>query len=123
MDDILLAENIEKLRLYLTYLPQTLPFPSANNSIYGFENFVLDQDWVEDAGEEAAVNRELEVRLGSRANGPIHLKERGTSIAALANVLERYLLRYPKSAILQEWVSDILASAQSAFEHAKVEVS
>src|ERR1700690_2491275 len=64
----------KKLRLYLTYLPQTLPLPSANNSIYGFENFVLDQDWVEDAGEKAAVNRELEVRLGSRAKGPIHLK-------------------------------------------------
>jgi hypothetical protein len=58
----ILAENI---KLYLTHLPHTLPF-----SLHiWLRNFILDDDWVNDAG--AAVNRELH----SRTKGPIHLKE------------------------------------------------
>jgi hypothetical protein len=52
-----------------------------------FSYFSPDLDWIEDAGEEATTNRELEVRLGSRAEGLV-LPERGPGVVALANVLE-----------------------------------
>jgi hypothetical protein len=49
-----------------------------------------DPDWIQDAGEEAATNRELEVILGSRAKGLV-LPERGPGIVTLANVLGNFI--------------------------------
>jgi len=121
--DLSLAAKIKTLQLYLDCLPDSLPFPSAEGATYQFQNFTLNEDWVKDVGEEGAVNRELEVRLGSRAKGPIILKERGPGISALANVFEQYLSKYPASVILEKWLSDMIISAQSAYESAKVQVS
>lgn len=61
-----LKNKIATLRLYLCNLPDNLPLPSLGHSSYRFESFAPDPDWVSDVGEEGAVNRELEVLLGSR---------------------------------------------------------
>jgi hypothetical protein len=121
--DSSLVSKIETLRLYLTSLPDILPLPSVEKSAYGFQIFAVDNEWVDDIGEEGAVNRELEVRLGSRANGPVELKERGMGIAALADVLDKYLTWNPTSVILQKWLSDMIISAQTVYESAQVQVS
>jgi hypothetical protein len=118
-----IATKIKTLRLYLSLLPKSLPLPSADGGIYQFQHFNLDNDWVADIGEEGAVNRELEVRLGSRQKGLIQLKERGTGICGLANVLEEYLRKYPTSVILEKWLSDVMNSVQLAYETAGVQVS
>ena len=55
----------KKRHLYLVRLPDVLPLPTS--SIYQFQNFHLDYDWLED---EAVVNWEPEVQLGSWAKGP-----------------------------------------------------
>ena len=74
MDPQLLAK-LQILRLYLNKLPPTLPVPPAGTAKLDFRNFTPDKDWVEDAGEEAAVNRELEIQLGSRHMGSISLQQ------------------------------------------------
>jgi len=82
-----ITAKIGTLRLYLTRLPNTLPLPSANEG-YWFDSFTLDKDWEDDIGEEGAVNRELEVRLGSWDKGTVKIKERGPGISTLADVLD-----------------------------------
>jgi hypothetical protein len=55
-------------------------------SRYHFQDFAPDPDWIETIGTvEGAINRELEVRLGTRANGPIEFVERGPSVEALVD--------------------------------------
>jgi hypothetical protein len=67
----MIAEKINTLCSYLLALAAlavSLPI-ALETSPYNFNNFNPDPDWIEDAGEEAAINRELEITLGSRANG------------------------------------------------------
>ena len=67
-------------------------------------NFTPDKNWLEDVGEEGAVNRELELALGCRDdNNTFPIQERGHSIEALANILEKYLAIYPSSILLMSW--------------------
>ena len=113
--------DLNKLRLYLSHLPATLPCQpsdSANN----FKLFAPDTEWAADIGLEGAVNRQLEVVLGSRAHGPIQLKERGPGVVALADVLEQYLKELPGSVILEKWLADMIGSAVSAYESAGLQV-
>jgi hypothetical protein len=107
---------LEQLHHYLVNLPTGLPLPDQGKSQYSFESFALDTDWVEDVGEEGAINRELEIHLGSRAKGPIQLVERGPGICALHDVLRDSLGKYPTSAILKKWLSDVVQSARTACE-------
>jgi hypothetical protein len=117
-----LYEKVQTLRLYLTSLPQSLPLSSKATPKNDFRNFSPDADWIEDIGEEGAVNRELEIRLGSRSMGPVTLSEHGPGLTALADVLEKYLVKYPESVILEKWLVDMIRSAELAFEFAKVPV-
>jgi hypothetical protein len=51
-------------------LPNSLAVKSSEDSRYDFQGFEPDPGWVENIGTvEGAVNRELECRLGLRANG------------------------------------------------------
>jgi hypothetical protein len=113
--------DLEKLRLYLSNLPATLPLQPAN-SPDNLKFFAPDTEWVNDIGEEGAVNRQLEISLGTRAFGPIKLKARGPGVVALADVLDRYLEKHPKSVILQKWLTDMIGSAVSAYESAGLQV-
>jgi len=117
------SKGLAQLRLYLQNLPKNLSLPASGHSVYGFEHFAPDAEWVEDIGEEGAVNRQLEILLGSRVKGPIRLIERGPSICAVVDVLDKYLARHPKSLILQKWVSDLTVSATLAYESAQVSMS
>jgi hypothetical protein len=120
--DLLVKADLEKLRLYLCYLPTTLPLQPSNSG-NNFQFFAPDSEWVNDIGEEGAVNRQLEVVLGTRAKGVIQLKERGPGVIALADVLERYLDRNPGSVILKKWLTDMTDSAISAYQSAGMQVS
>jgi len=75
--------------------------------------FSLDSDWVEAIGSvQGAVNRELEVRLGTRANGPIEFVERGPQVEALVGVLDHYSTQFPDNILLATWIDDVLATSR-----------
>jgi hypothetical protein len=80
-----LKDQLDELRLCLRALPSDIPIP--RESKYKFSDFSPDADWIADTGEVAAVNRELEVRLGSRING-LKLVERGPEMEAIVPVLK-----------------------------------
>jgi hypothetical protein len=62
-------EDITQLRLYLNSISISIRVPELGQSKYNFQHFAPDPEWVEDIGEEGSVNRELEIRLGSRKTG------------------------------------------------------
>lgn len=118
--------KLGRLSYYLRQLPATLPIiinSSESRSRYDFTNFAPDPEWIEDAGLNGAVNRELEVRLGTRANGPIHFIERGPAVKALVSVLEKYTRAFPNNLLLQTWVDDALKGAENTFAKANLPVS
>ena len=104
-----LKDQLDELRLCLRALPSDIPIP--RESKYKFSDFSPDADWIVDAGEVAAVNRELEVRLGSRINGH-KLVERGPEMEAVVPVLKTWVEKYPGDIILEKWVCDILEAAR-----------
>ncbi len=104
-------DQINKLRSYLLGLPTSLPL-ALETSRYNFNVFSPDAEWVEDAGEEAAINRELEVILGSRAKGLI-LPERGPGVVALANVLANFISSFPDSVLPTLWLTDVTRAVAS----------
>ncbi|KIJ05614.1 hypothetical protein PAXINDRAFT_93224 [Paxillus involutus ATCC 200175] len=115
--------KLNKLQIYLDHLPDSLPFRGSAESDYGFDFFGIRDEDEEDLGLEGAVNRQLEVRLGHRNNGPVKFKERGPGLSPVVTVLENYLKDLPGSVILMKWLDDLICSAQQAFENAKHPVS
>ena len=115
--------KLHKLRVYLDNLPDSLPFREEAESDYAFHYFGFGNSDEEDYGLEGAVNRQFEVRLGHRRDGPVGLKERGPGLSAVIIVLENYLTELPKSVILKKWVDDLILSAHQVFENAKHPVS
>ncbi|KIJ59093.1 hypothetical protein HYDPIDRAFT_162797 [Hydnomerulius pinastri MD-312] len=111
--------KLHKLKVYLDQLPDSLPFKNEAESDYGFDFFGTDQTDEEDIGVKGAVNRQLEIRLGHRNNGPVRLMERGPGITAVVSVLDTYLTELPASIILKKWLDDLISSAELAFEEAK----
>ncbi|KIK93575.1 hypothetical protein PAXRUDRAFT_12564 [Paxillus rubicundulus Ve08.2h10] len=111
--------KLNKLQIYLDHLPDSLPFRGSAESDYGFDFFGIQDEDEEDLGLEGAVNRQLEVRLGHRNNGPVKFKERGPGLLPVVTVLENYLNDFPGSVILMKWLDDLICSAQQAFENAK----
>jgi hypothetical protein len=69
------------------------------------------------------VNRELEVRLGSRNNGPIEFVECEPAVEALVDVLDRYTKEFPNDGLLALWIDDALAGAMHTYSKAKIPVS
>jgi hypothetical protein len=115
--------DLAKLRLYLEHLPDAIPLPLPGQLAYDFTFFAPDPEWTLDIGEEHAVNQQLEAILGSRAKGPILLKEQGPGITALPDVLDRYLISYPTLVILQKWLSDMIDSAKFIYEYYQTKVN
>ena len=115
--------NISKLRLYLVNLPSSIPHADAAQSVYKFHDFAPDQEWVDDVGLEGAINRELEIRLGSRGNGSLTFRERGIGLNPLADVLKSALERYPSSVLLLKWLDDLLEASKTAYTVAGIAVS
>jgi hypothetical protein len=114
--------KLKRLDLYLHGLPHSLPI-TESFSRYNFSDFSIDPDWEETIGStEGAVNRELEVRLGTRANGPIEFTERGPQVEALVGVLDHYSRQFPNDMLLARWIDDALAGAIHTFSKANVPV-
>lgn len=112
-------DEIKLLRLYMNSLPEALPYEQPQDKINNLLSFSLDPGWVEDTGEEATVNRELESAFweftGGRRNedGTFKIPTRGPAIEKLADILEYWLKKYPDAFQLQKWVKDATASASA----------
>ena len=119
----MLKHKLQRLVKYLSNLPTTLAIKPPSESRYNFNNFEPDEDWIEDIGIVGAVNRQLEIRLGTRADGPIEFTERGPPVEELANVLNRYLNDFPNNVLLEKWVDDALAGALHTFSKLETPVS
>ncbi|KAG8216573.1 hypothetical protein J3R82DRAFT_6754 [Butyriboletus roseoflavus] len=110
--------KLHKLKVYLDKLPDSIPFVNELETDYGFAYFGIDPQDEEDIGVEGAINRQLEIRLGHRHNGPIQLKERGPGLTGVVPVLDKYLSQLPGSIILKKWVDDLIDSAELAYRQA-----
>jgi hypothetical protein len=108
----MIVEKVNTLRAYLLGRPTSLPLGSETSRC-NFNGFVPDSDWIEENGEEAAINRELEVILGSRARGLV-LKERRPGIVILVNVLEKLIQDFPNSVSPMLWLTDVTGAAEAA---------
>lgn len=102
------------LELYycLSSLPSSLP---CSTKYYNFTAFGLDPEEEKDIGVDGAVNHAFEITFcpEGRHNG-IQLKERGPGLLAVVDVLREYNKQFPRHAILQKWVLDLLESALKA---------
>ncbi len=69
------------------------------------------------------MNRKLEVRLGTCANGPIEFVEWGPQVEALVKVLDHYSTQFPHDILLAAWIDDSLAGAIHIYLKANTPVS
>ncbi|KAG2036018.1 hypothetical protein BDR03DRAFT_961079, partial [Suillus americanus] len=79
-------DKLNLLALYLKNLPDHIPLVPASATANGFDFYVADDEDVSDMGEIGALNREFEIRLGQRNNGPIIFKERGAGLEGVVDV-------------------------------------
>ena len=85
-----------------------------------FHYFGFGDSDEEDYGFGGAVDRQLEVRLGHRRDGPVVLKERGPGLSvAVIFVLENYIPHRASRACHSKWVDDLILSAHQVFENVK----
>ena len=60
---------------------------------------------------------EIELALGRRDdNNTFPIQERGHSIEALANILEKYLAIYPSSVLIMNWLDAAHTSAKNCMQ-------
>lgn len=88
--------KIELLACYLALIPKEL-----DSKINASLNFSLDPSWLEDIGEEACVNRQIEAAFfecgPGNDKGVSQIKERGPVLEALPAVLQVWIDKYHKS--------------------------
>ena len=105
------AGKFKQLKLYLQALPEALPLvdiADQDAKVNRLLTFTIDEEWVQDVGEEGAVNREIEVALQQflprNDAGIFYITQRGKGIEELATVLKYWITKLPKSTILQSWL-------------------
>ena len=124
MDPECRDSKLKRLDLYLRGLPSSVATGTESFSRYNFAQFSVDPDWVEAIGSvPGAVNRELEVRLGTHANGPIEFVERGPQVEGLVEILDHYSKQFPDDILLATWIDDALAGAMHTYSKANLPVS
>ena len=119
------SPSINRLRVLLEHLPDSIPYKSLVQSRYAFHHLGLDDEWIASEGVESAVNRALEVTRGPRT-GPgdtFIIEERGPGLTALADVLEVYLGKFPDNFLLQKWLEDACRAAEQSYGVAGLPVS
>ncbi|TBU55069.1 hypothetical protein BD310DRAFT_1041341 [Dichomitus squalens] len=117
--------QLNYLTALLKALPDTLPYKSQAESAYSFHDFWLPDEDVDDLGLSGAINRQLEVRLGTRTTGRRNtfvLQERGPGTVALVDVLRKYTTQFPEDVLLQKWVDDACRAAENAYDDAGVKI-
>ncbi|KAJ3017376.1 hypothetical protein NUW54_g596 [Trametes sanguinea] len=117
-----MPSDISYLRLLLASLPPTLPYSTAAQSSYKFQDFGVDDDDIQELGLAGAVNHELEVRLGDRTKrgDTFEIKERGPGIEALADVLLHYQEMLPEDILLSKWITDACRAAEMVYQDAGI---
>lgn len=112
----LVSMGSRELRLLLKALPTNLPISNQESCLNRLLGFTLDEDKVEDIGEEGTVNQELEAALFDfllqNDAGIFFIKERGLVLEALADVLEIWVTKLPGSMILQLWLKSSIDPAK-----------
>ncbi|KAF7310297.1 DUF659 domain-containing protein [Mycena indigotica] len=111
--------EIENLKHLLNHLPNTIPVGTAHN----FIDYVPDPEVVNDLGsEKSALNRDLEVSFGFRANNTvITFKSRGPHLEAVATVIRQNISGSGgDNILLVKWVDDLTCAAKAAFANANV---
>ncbi|EUC55183.1 transmembrane protein, putative, partial [Rhizoctonia solani AG-3 Rhs1AP] len=110
------ADQLQQLRTAFSRLP---PKHHSAGSTYPFENFVIDDEWLELTGSvQGSVNHTLEVAFGSRHNGgPIEFKSHGPDLAAVVDVLSAHITgEGGENPILIKWIVDLHRAAVHAAE-------
>ncbi|KAI0688083.1 hypothetical protein BC835DRAFT_1285482, partial [Cytidiella melzeri] len=104
------ATKLQILRSLLSSLPHSIP---DGRDYYGFEGFTPSRAAVDDYGEEGALNHAMEIAFCPRGcqKDVIVFKEQGPGLVAIVSTLEKYLTRFPMSAILLKWVDDLTEAA------------
>ncbi|KAF8981148.1 hypothetical protein BDQ17DRAFT_1394259 [Cyathus striatus] len=102
--------DISTLKAYINALPASMPLPEDGASVLQFLDFSLDNEWIEDAGEEAAINCALKVAfkdyLPRNDKGIFYITHRGPALSAFAEKLEQFISRFPDNLILKKWLVD-----------------
>ncbi|KAI6018849.1 hypothetical protein EDC04DRAFT_2576215 [Pisolithus marmoratus] len=118
--------KVELLRLYLENLPDSIPHVDCGGmSKYNFSFFLVDDEDIEDKGHVGAINRQLEIRLGHRHNGPIQFIEQGPDLNELANLFKLWLTDLasdPEVPILHKWLDDLIMAAENAYNSTNTKV-
>jgi hypothetical protein len=107
-----ILRKLNNLRALIRGLPESLPLDAYQS----FLAYNPSEDLIEDYGDEvSAVNRDLEVGLcpKGRMNGLV-LVGRGPGLAAVVEVVARFLRKYPDNVILQKWLQDLFEAAEKA---------
>ncbi|KAG2131337.1 hypothetical protein DEU56DRAFT_953870 [Suillus clintonianus] len=113
-------KKLQQLYLFLSNLPDTIPYADAGQTQYGFS---LDDDRIEDMGPIGALNCALECVMGQCHNGPISFKERGPGLEAVVDILEAHLIEHhesPETILLVKWIDDLTTAAEAAFMSAGI---
>lgn len=106
--------RLEDLKIILLTLPRYLP---VANEFYNFEGYQPEPESVQDYGEEGALNRDLENTFCPKGRRePISLKEAGPGLEAVADVLDEWIEKFPKSTVLQKWVVDLITASEHTAE-------
>ncbi|KAG9314808.1 hypothetical protein JVU11DRAFT_3899 [Chiua virens] len=63
--DPALKTRLDTLKKYLSDLPDILPLPEPGLATYNFGSFDISAEEIEDYGEVGAVNRQLEIPIGT----------------------------------------------------------
>ena len=112
--------KVDLFHLYLENLPNTLPYIESGGETfkYSFDFFSVDDDDLQDKGLVGAINRQLEIHLGHRNNGPIIFSERGPGRHKFADLFESWLNELasdPEILILSKWLDDLIEAAENVY--------
>ena len=115
-------QQLDRLHLLLHSLPTQLPDFDSRTSCYApFLDFSLSADLIEKTGSEtSALSEQLKEVFGwqTQSSGDdsiVSILECSKGICALHSVLTTFSQRYPKDAILNKWIDDIIAGAEKVF--------
>ncbi|KAF8601836.1 hypothetical protein BDV93DRAFT_607815 [Ceratobasidium sp. AG-I] len=116
-----IALDLRHLRSLLLQLPDTC---HSSGDTYPFQDFVLDDEWVDLTGSaQGSVNHSLEVAFGSRSNAagePIKFKSHGADLAAVVDVLSTYITGEDgENPILINWIADLKVAAIDVYSLAQ----
>ncbi|KAG8707640.1 hypothetical protein FRC11_007286 [Ceratobasidium sp. 423] len=111
-----ISDQLKALRDVLERLP---PKHQSAGSTYPFENFTLDEEWLELTGSaQGSVNHTLEVTFGSQHHGqPLVFTSHGPDLVAVVDVLSTHITGLNgENPILIQWIDDLQAAATHALE-------